>query len=129
MTCATLPGVKGSSRLLLAVAALIHLAMLVGWRWQMPLVPYFFDATVLSGGRGLDFYSIYQAGYNARHGADIYEGDPAQFCARASMQGSGKIEKGATNTDAQYGRHRNGYYRKNPTVCSKTTVVFPGRSA
>jgi hypothetical protein len=45
--------------------------MLAGWRWQMPLVPYFFDATVLSGGRGLDFYAIYQAGYNARHRADI----------------------------------------------------------
>jgi hypothetical protein len=26
---------------------------------------------VLSGGRGLDFYAIYQAGYNARHRADI----------------------------------------------------------
>ncbi len=69
---------RWSSRLLLAVAVLIHLAMLVGWRWQQPLVPYFFDATVLSGGRGLDFYSIYQAGYNARHGADVYEGDSAQ---------------------------------------------------
>ncbi len=69
---------KWSSRFLLALAALIHLGMLIGWRWQRPLVPYFFDATVLSGGRGLDFYSIYQAGYNARHGADIYEGDPAK---------------------------------------------------
>jgi hypothetical protein len=63
--------------LLLGAAAVLHLALLVGWRWQQPLVPYFFDATVLSGGRGLDFYSIYQAGYNARHGLDIYEGDPA----------------------------------------------------
>jgi hypothetical protein len=70
---------KRSSRLLLALAALIHVAMLVGWRWQMPLVPYFFDSTVLSGGRGLDFYSIYQAGYNARSGVDIYEGDPAKI--------------------------------------------------
>src|SRR3989304_2919011 len=61
---------KWSSRFLLALAALIHLGMLIGWRWQQPLVPYFFDATVLSGGRGLDFYSVYQAGYNARHGAD-----------------------------------------------------------
>ena len=69
---------KWSSRFLLAFAALIHLGMLIGWRWQTPLVPYFFDATVLSGGRGLDFYSIYQAGYNARHGADVYEGDPAK---------------------------------------------------
>ncbi len=69
---------KWPSRLLLALAALIHVGMLIGWRWQMPLVPYFFDSTVLSGGRGLDFYSIYQAGYNARHGVDIYEGDPAK---------------------------------------------------
>lgn len=69
---------KWRSWLLLALAAVIHLVMLVSWRWQMPLVPYFFDATVLSGGRGLDFYSIYQAGYNARHGADVYEGDPAK---------------------------------------------------
>lgn len=52
--------------------------MLIGWRWQLPLVPYFFDATVLSGGRGLDFYAIYQAGSNARRGLDIYEGDPAR---------------------------------------------------
>jgi len=63
---------------MLACAGLLHLGLLVGWRWQFPLVPYFFDATVLSGGRGLDFYSIYQAGYNARHGWDIYENDPAQ---------------------------------------------------
>jgi hypothetical protein len=69
---------KWSSRLLLALAALIHVGMLIGWRWQMPLVPYFFDSTVLSGGRGLDFYSIYQAGYNARNGVDVYEGDPAK---------------------------------------------------
>lgn len=60
----------------LAVAG--HVGLLVGWRWQTGLVPYFFDATVLSGGRGLDFYSIYQAGYNARHGVDIYENDPAR---------------------------------------------------
>lgn len=66
------------ARLLLFAALLVHGGMLLGWRWQNPLVPYFFDATVLSGGRGLDFYSIYQAGYNARHGADIYEGDPAK---------------------------------------------------
>jgi hypothetical protein len=69
---------KWSSRLLLALAALIHVGMLIGWRWQMPLVPYFFDSTVLSGGRGLDFYSIYQAGYNARNGEDVYEGNPAK---------------------------------------------------
>src|SRR5689334_8874063 len=68
-----------SSRLLLTLAALFHVAMFIGWRWQMPLVPYFFDSTVLSGGRGLDFYSIYQAGYNARGGVDIYEGDPAKI--------------------------------------------------
>lgn len=65
-------------RLLLAGALMIHIGLLVGWRWQMPLVPYFFDATVLNGGRGLDFYAIYQAGYNARHGVDIYENDPAR---------------------------------------------------
>src|SRR3972149_1646029 len=70
---------KWSSRFLLALAALVHLGLLVGWRWQMPLVPYFFDATVLSGGRGLDFYAVYQAGYNARHGADVYESDPAKI--------------------------------------------------
>jgi hypothetical protein len=69
---------KRTSWLLLACAALLHLGFLVGWRWQYPVVPYFFDATVLSGGRGLDFYSIYQAGYNARHGWDIYEADPAR---------------------------------------------------
>jgi hypothetical protein len=63
---------------LLALAALVHLGLLVGWRWQLPLVPYFFDATVLSGGRGLDFYAVYQAGYNARHGRDVYEGDPSK---------------------------------------------------
>ncbi|MCC7358853.1 MAG: DUF2029 domain-containing protein [Anaerolineales bacterium] len=63
---------------LLAAALALHLGLLVGWRWQLPLTPYFFDATVLSGGRGLDFYSIYQAGYNARHGWDIYEGDPTR---------------------------------------------------
>ena len=64
--------------IILACAGLLHLGLLIGWRWQQPLVPYFFDATVLSGGRGLDFYSIYQAGYNARHGWDIYEGDPSR---------------------------------------------------
>jgi hypothetical protein len=69
---------KRGSWALLVCAGLLHLAMLAGWRWQLPLVPYFFDATVLSGGRGLDFYSVYQAGYNARHGWDIYEGDPAR---------------------------------------------------
>ena len=69
---------RRSSWLILAVAGLLHVGMLIGWRWQLPLVPYFFDATVLSGGRGLDFYSIYQAGYNARHGWDIYEIDPAR---------------------------------------------------
>ena len=72
------PRLKRTSWLLLAVAGALHLGLLIGWRWQLPLVPYFFDATVLSGGRGLDFYSIYQAGYNARHGWDIYEGDPAR---------------------------------------------------
>ena len=71
-----LPALRPTSWLLLAAASLLHLGLLLGWRWQHPLVPYFFDATVLSGGRGLDFYSIYQAGYNARHGLDIYEGDP-----------------------------------------------------
>lgn len=70
---------RWSTRLLLLIAVLVHGGMLLGWRWQNPLVPYFFDATVLSGGRGLDFYSIYQAGYNARQGADIYEGDPARI--------------------------------------------------
>ena len=69
---------RRASIFLLAVAALVHVGMLVGWRWPRQLTPYFFDATVLSGGRGLDFYAIYQAGYNARHGIDIYEGDPAK---------------------------------------------------
>ena len=69
---------RRTSWLILACASLLHLGLLVGWRWQAPLVPYFFDATVLSGGRGLDFYSVYQAGYNARHGQDIYEGDPSR---------------------------------------------------
>jgi hypothetical protein len=69
---------KRWSWVILGVAAALHLGLLAGWRWQLPLVPYFFDATVMSGRRGLDFYSIYQAGYNARHGRDIYEGDPAQ---------------------------------------------------
>jgi Glycosyltransferase family 87 len=69
---------KRSSWLILACASLLHLGLLIGWRFPTPLVPYFFDATVLSGGRGLDFYSIYQAGYNARHGQDIYEGDPTR---------------------------------------------------
>jgi hypothetical protein len=73
-----LAALRPSSWLILACASLLHLGLLVGWRWQQPLVPYFFDATVLSGGRGLDFYSIFQAGYNARHGRDIYEGDPAR---------------------------------------------------
>lgn len=69
---------RRSSWLILVTAGVLHLGLLIGWRWQLPLVPYFFDATVLSGGRGLDFYSIYQAGYNARHGWDIYEIDPAK---------------------------------------------------
>src|SRR5579859_4652473 len=69
---------KTISWLILVGAGLLHLGLLAGWRFQTPLVPYFFDATVLSGGRGLDFYSIYPAGYNARHGQDIYEGDPAR---------------------------------------------------
>ncbi len=69
---------KRTSWLISICAGVLHAGLLVGWRWQLPLVPYFFDATVLSGGRGLDFYSIYQAGYNARHGWDIYEGDPAR---------------------------------------------------
>jgi hypothetical protein len=63
---------------LLVVAIALHFAMLAGWRWQYPVTPYFFDATVLTGGRGIDFYSIYQAGYNARHGLDIYENNPAK---------------------------------------------------
>ena len=75
LTYITLRRMKWRSRLLLALAAVIHLGLLAGWRWQMPLVPHFFDATVLSGGRGLDFYSIYQAGHNARHGADVYESE------------------------------------------------------
>jgi hypothetical protein len=41
--------VKWRSRLLLALATLVHPGLLFGWRWQTPLVPYFFDATVLSG--------------------------------------------------------------------------------
>lgn len=69
---------RKSSWLLLGTAFLLHAALLLGWRWQQPLIPYFFDSTVLSGGRGLDFYAVYQAGYNARHGRDIYEGDPAR---------------------------------------------------
>ncbi len=69
---------KKLAPLFLLLAVVVHVAMLVGWRWQYPVVPYFFDATVLSGGRGLDFYSIYQAGYNARYGRDIYENDPAK---------------------------------------------------
>jgi len=40
---------KWRSRLLLALAVLVHLGVLAGWRWQTPLVPYFFDATMLSG--------------------------------------------------------------------------------
>jgi len=40
---------KWSSRFLLALAALVHLGMLIGWRWQMPLVPYFFDTTMNRG--------------------------------------------------------------------------------
>src|SRR6185436_10850915 len=74
----TPPHMRKTSWFILLAAALLHLVLLVGWRFQTPLVPYFFDATVLSGGRGLDFYSLYQAGYNARHGVDIYEGDPAK---------------------------------------------------
>src|ERR671910_826488 len=62
------PMMRTSSWVLLAASVLLHLGLLVGWRWQLPLVPYFFDSTVLSGGRGLDFYAVYQAGYNARHG-------------------------------------------------------------
>jgi len=40
---------KWRSRLLLAPAAVIHLVLLAGWRWQMPLVPYFFDTTMNRG--------------------------------------------------------------------------------
>jgi hypothetical protein len=42
---------KWRSRLLLAPAAVIHLGLLVGWRWrwQMPPVPYFFDTTMNRG--------------------------------------------------------------------------------
>jgi len=69
---------RRSAYLLLCSAALLHGALLAGWRWPERLTPYFFDAAVLDGGRGLDFYAVYQAGYNARRGADIYEGDPAQ---------------------------------------------------
>jgi hypothetical protein len=69
---------RKTSWLILVAAATVHLGLLLGWRFQTRLIPYFFDATVLSGGRGLDFYSLYQAGYNARHGLDIYEGDPAK---------------------------------------------------
>ena len=69
---------RRSAFLLLCSAALIHGVLLAGWRWPQRLTPYFFDATVLGGGRGLDFYAVYQAGYNARQGADIYEGDPAK---------------------------------------------------
>lgn len=68
--------IKRSSLMTVILALSWHGLMLFGWRWQQPFVPYFFDATVLSGQRGLDFYSIYQAGYNARQGWDIYENDP-----------------------------------------------------
>ena len=40
---------KWQSRLVIGLAALIHLGLLADWRWQMPPVPYFFDARVLSG--------------------------------------------------------------------------------
>jgi hypothetical protein len=43
---------KWRSRLLLALAVLVHLGLLAGWRWQRPLVLYFFGATELGGGRG-----------------------------------------------------------------------------
>jgi hypothetical protein len=71
-----------SSYLLLALATLVHLTLLVSWR-QGFLVPLFFDATVLSGGRGLDFYAVYQAGSNILHGIDVYELDPAIIPASA----------------------------------------------
>jgi hypothetical protein len=68
--------VRVTSWFILLAAGVLHGALLIGWRWQQPLVPYFFDATVLSGARGLDFYAMYQAGYNARHAHDVYEADP-----------------------------------------------------
>ncbi len=43
---------KWRSRLLLAPAVVIHLGLLAGWRWQMTPAPYFWDTTMLSGGRG-----------------------------------------------------------------------------
>jgi len=40
---------KWRSRLLLALATLVHPGMLFGWRRQTPLVPYFFGTTMNRG--------------------------------------------------------------------------------
>jgi hypothetical protein len=58
--------------LLFVAALLIHWLML----YSLPtglLDPLFHDAT-RQPGKGLDFYSIYQAGYNVRHGMSAYYG-------------------------------------------------------
>lgn len=71
--------ISRSSYFFLILAIAVHLTMLASWRqvWQGLLVPLFFDAQILSGGRGLDFYAVYQAGSNILHGVDVYEADPA----------------------------------------------------
>jgi hypothetical protein len=66
--------VSRSSRALLAIAALVHLAMLVSWRTGT-LNPLFFDATATYGRRGWDFYALYQAGHNVLTGYSAYESD------------------------------------------------------
>ena len=67
-----------ASRVLLVLAAILHLFGLVSWRTGT-LNPLFFDAVVTHGRRGWDFYALYQAGHNVLTGHSVYESDGAKI--------------------------------------------------
>ncbi len=67
-----------ASRVLLVLAAILHLFTLVSWRTGT-LNPLFFDAVVTHGRRGWDFYALYQAGHNVLTGHSVYESDGAKI--------------------------------------------------
>ncbi|NLV73937.1 MAG: DUF2029 domain-containing protein [Chloroflexi bacterium] len=60
--------------LVLTGALIFHVSLLVSWRtglWNR----YTFDSVATHGRKGWDFYALYQAGYNARHGISVYSSD------------------------------------------------------
>lgn len=59
---------------LLISAAIVHISLLVSWRWGW-WNRFTFDATATQGRRGWDFYAVYQAGHNVLDGVSAYESD------------------------------------------------------